>query len=81
MNARKVQIDFGEATPLAPVALHRKSSTSARSADIKEMNLVPKPGQTGAGEIPEETARPNLFMVAKKPFSRPEHPIRWGINE
>jgi hypothetical protein len=81
MNARKVQIDFGEAIPLAQVALHRKSSTSTRSADIKEMDLGPKLGQNGAGEIPEETARPNLFLVAKKPFLRPEQPIRWGINE
>jgi len=81
MNARKVQIGFGEATPVAPVALYPKSSTSTRSADIKEMGLGPKLGQTGAGEMPDETARPNLFMVAKKPFLRPEHPIRWGINE
>jgi hypothetical protein len=81
MNARKVQIDFDEATPVSPANLHFMPSGGARSADINEMNLNPKPGPTVAGAIREEAARLNLFLAAADSLSRQAHPIRWGINE
>lgn len=81
MNARKIQITFVDATPVAPVTLHSLPSIGVRSGDFKEWNLGPNPGHTIAGAIREKATPLHFLLAAEKLVSGQAHPIQWGINE